>query len=82
MGRTAYCGTPATIAKIQQCRKAMYESEITQFLKDLKQAKPHLEQSQQDGRALLWDRILDEDTLHAYQQAKVPQAPYVYQTQS
>ena len=38
---------------------AIYESEITGFLKKLKQEKPHLEAEQKKGRALLWDKQLD-----------------------
>jgi hypothetical protein len=35
---------------------SLYESEATGFLKSLKTANPKLEQSQRDGRALLWDK--------------------------
>jgi len=44
-------------------QKTRYQSEITLFLDDLKKANPKLEQNQQAGRALLWDkapRSLDE----------------------
>ena len=44
-------------------QKNGYQSEITLFLESLKKANPKLEQSQLDGRALLWDqapRSLDE----------------------
>jgi hypothetical protein len=59
----------------------MYESEITQFLKELKKSRPDLEKSQLEGRALLWDKNLDEDLLRDQQQSRIPQSPYVYQTQ-
>jgi hypothetical protein len=60
---------------------ALYESEITQFLRSLKQERPHLDSAQQQGRLLLWDQdpiVLDETgrTL----QVRVRQKPYVYQT--
>ena len=58
----------------------MYESEITLFLKQLKQEKPHLEKNQMAGRALLWDKVLDEERLRENQQSRIPQSPYVYQT--
>jgi hypothetical protein len=58
----------------------MYESEITLFLKQLKQEKPHLEKSQMAGRALLWDKVLDEERLRENQQSRIAQSPYVYQT--
>ncbi len=56
----------------------MYESEITKFLAELKQKRPNLEQGQQQGRALLWDKELDFDALEDYKAARVPQKPYVY----
>jgi hypothetical protein len=58
----------------------MYESEITQFLKQLKQDRPQLEKNQREGRALLWDKTLDDDLLRAQQGSRVAQPPYVYQT--
>ncbi len=60
---------------------ALYESEITQFLRTLKQEKPHLEAAQQQGRLLLWDKdpISLEEVCRA-QEVKVRQKPYVYQT--
>jgi hypothetical protein len=60
---------------------ALYESEITQFLRSLKEEKPHLDSAQQQGRLLLWDKdpiVLDEAC--RTQEVKVRQKPYVYQT--
>lgn len=57
-----------------------YESEAGQFLKQLKQERPYLEQEQQKGRALLWDKTLDRTLQKGFQDSKVPQQPYVYQT--
>jgi Protein of unknown function (DUF3460). len=34
----------------------MYQSDITQFLNQLKQQKPNLEAEQRRGRSLLWDK--------------------------
>lgn len=56
----------------------MYESDITRFLTELKQQRPELEQQQQQGRALLWDKEIDFDAQQAYRTARVPQRPYVY----
>jgi Protein of unknown function (DUF3460) len=58
----------------------MYESEITQFLKQLKAEKPHLEAEQQKGRALLWDKPQNLEENERRAQANVAQQPYVYQT--
>ncbi|RCX09761.1 DUF3460 family protein [Extensimonas vulgaris] len=62
-------------------RRPDYESEVTQFLKQLKQQKPQLEEQQRAGRALLWDKKVDRSLWREYRAAAVPQKPYVYQTE-
>lgn len=58
----------------------MYESEATQFLNQLKVKNPKLEEQQQQGRALLWDKEpLDLDTQQRHKASRVPQQAYVYQ---
>jgi hypothetical protein len=57
-----------------------YRSDTTQFIEELKAKKPTLEAEQRAGRALLWDRSLDRQALADWRDAKVPQQPYVYQT--
>jgi hypothetical protein len=59
---------------------AEYESEITRFLRELKQKKPGIERSQREGRAIWWDKELDPEQLRRWQESKVPQQPYVYQS--
>lgn len=60
---------------------SLYESEATQFIKDLKQANPKMEQGQREGRALLWDKApLDLDANRRNQESRVRQQAYVYQT--
>ena len=59
-----------------------YKSEVTSFIESLKAKKPTLEAEQRAGRGLLWDRALDRNSEAEWSQAKVPQRPYVYQTQS
>ena len=58
---------------------ARYQSEITQFLNELKSEKPQLEADQQAGRALLWDKdpLSVEDQRRA-KAAKLKQRAYVY----
>lgn len=58
-----------------------YKSEVTQFIEELKAKRPTLESEQRTGRALLWDRPIDRDELADYARARVPQKPYVYQTE-
>ena len=60
-----------------------YTSEITQFIDELKQKRPHLEADQRTGRALLWDKQpVDLGVLKEDLDARVAQQPYVYQTQA
>jgi hypothetical protein len=61
-------------------RRPDYESEITQFITQLKQQKPDLEVRQRQGRELLWDKPVDRQPWREYRAAQVPQKPYVYQT--
>lgn len=58
-----------------------YESEITRFIRELKQKNPQIEAKQREGRALWWDKTLDLDELRRQRAARVPQKPYVYQTE-
>ena len=59
---------------------AHYKSNITLFLEELKAQKPQLEQAQQEGRALLWDKApTTSDEQKRNQMARVKQKAYVYQ---
>ena len=57
-----------------------YRSDATQFIDQLKTAKPVLEAEQRAGRALLWDKAVDRSAWSEYREAEVAQKPYVYQT--
>lgn len=59
-----------------------YQSEATQFIDQLKFARPELDLQQYQGRALLWDKAVDRDTARDIAQARLAQKPYVYQTDS
>lgn len=59
-----------------------YRSDVTQFIEQLKAQRPTLEEEQRRGRALLWDKPVDRESQEAWQEARVPQQPYVYQTKS
>jgi hypothetical protein len=56
-----------------------YESDITRFIRELKQKSPELERRQREGRAIWWDKELDFDELARWRESAVPQPPYVYQ---
>ena len=58
-----------------------YESDVTQFITELKVRKPTLEAEQRAGRARLWDRSIDRQAEAEWREADVPQQPYVYHTQ-
>ena len=58
----------------------MYESDHTLFIKELKKQNPGMEQGQQDGRALLWDKppvSLSEQERQL--ESAIKQQAYVYQ---
>ena len=57
---------------------ALYKSDITRFIEELRERKPDLEFSQREGRSLLWDRPQDPDFARQVREAKVRQTPYVY----
>ena len=57
-----------------------YKSDTTAFIEHLKARKPTLEAEQRQGRSLLWDRRIDRDAQAEFQEDRVPQQPYVYQT--
>lgn len=61
-------------------RRSDYTSDTTQFIDQLKAAKPTLEAEQRAGRALLWDKNLNRTEQAEYGEARVPQQPYVYGT--
>ncbi|MGF6409968.1 DUF3460 family protein [Paraburkholderia sp. MM5482-R1] len=57
----------------------MYQSDITQFLNQLKQQKPNLEAEQRKGRALLWDKQpIDLEERAEQNTSRVEQTPYSY----
>jgi hypothetical protein len=57
---------------------AAYQSELTGFLKTLKQQRPEIEEKQREGRALWWDRPTDPDDARRWQASRVAQSAYVY----
>ncbi len=61
-------------------RRPDYQSDATQFINQLKSSRPELDQQQQAGRALLWDKQVDRKVWGEYREGQVAQKPYVYQT--
>ena len=60
--------------------RPMYQSDVTQFIDQLKAKDPQLEAKQRQGRELLWDKTVDRSAWSEYREAEVEQQPYVYQT--
>ena len=61
-------------------RRPDYSSEASQFIDALKKADLQLESKQRQGRLLLWDRPMNAQLWDEFEQSKVAQKPYVYQT--
>jgi len=58
---------------------AMYESEFTKFIRELKQQRPQLEAEQRKSRAIWWDHKQDMETQKREEESRVKQQAYVYQ---
>ena len=58
----------------------MYESDHTQFMRELFAQRPHLPAEQQKSRAIWWDKALKADEQASFADARVKQSAYVYQT--
>jgi hypothetical protein len=61
-------------------RRPHYQSDATDFILQLKAARPDLEERQRAGRNLLWDKNVDRAAWSDYREGQVEQKPYVYQT--
>ena len=58
---------------------AMYESEFTKFIRELKRQRPELEAEQRKSRAIWWDHKQDLETQQRDNESRVKQQAYVYQ---
>lgn len=59
-------------------RRPDYRSDTTQFIEQLREQKPDLEQRQSAGRKLLWDKDIDHTLWQDLRAARVRQKAYVY----
>jgi len=57
---------------------ALYESELTRFIRELKQKNPQISELQKKNRATWWDKPQDLETWSERAAATVPQPAYVY----
>ena len=63
-------------------RRPDYNSEVTQFIEQLKAKQPDLEARQRAGRALLWDKHVDREAWGEFRESEIAQQPYVYQNET
>ena len=56
----------------------MYESEITRFIRELKEKNPGIAELQRKNRATWWDRRQDLEIQKEHADSAVPQPAYVY----
>ena len=59
-------------------RRPDYQSDVTQFIEQLKAQRPDIEAQQRAGRAIWWDKLLDREAIGNWKKARVPQKAYVY----
>jgi hypothetical protein len=57
---------------------AQYESDITQFMRELMDKQPELKVLQQKNRATWWDKKLDLPELKRQEASEAPKQPYAY----
>ena len=57
---------------------AMYESDITQFVREMLDKSPDLKTLQKNNRATWWDKTLDAEELKRNDVSEAPKAPYAY----
>lgn len=57
---------------------AGYESDITRFLRELKDGNPEIDRQQREGRAIWWDKDVDPDLYKRFEQSTLPQPAYVF----
>lgn len=58
----------------------MYQSDFTKFMQDFLQKNPQIDPQRQALRLTWWDRQPDLDDQRRWRESRVPQKPYVYQS--
>ena len=57
---------------------ALYESEFTKFLREMRAQHPEWEKEQEEGLALLWDKKIDHEAEKKFRESTESQRPYPY----
>ena len=60
-------------------RRPDYDSDVTQFITELRQREPDLESRQRAGRAIWWDKQVNREAWDEFRAAQLRQKAYVYQ---
>ena len=55
-----------------------YESDVTRFIRELREKNPQIAEQQQKNRATWWDKPQDMETWRERAASTVPQPGYVY----
>ena len=61
---------------------AGYVSDITRFIRELRQQHPEIVRDQKVGRAIWWDKDLDPSLYRGFDESKLSQPGYVYNPQT
>ena len=56
----------------------MYESDITRFIREIKERNPGIAELQRKNRATWWDKRQDPEIQKERSESAVPQPAYVY----
>ena len=59
-------------------KSGAYESELTRFIRELREKNPQISEQQKKNRATWWDRPQDLQAWRERSAATVPQPAYVY----
>lgn len=57
---------------------AMYESDLTKFMREFLEKNPEVAEKQKASRATWWDKQLDRDERARWKQSAEDQPPYPY----
>lgn len=59
-------------------KSGAYESDLTRFIRDLRDRNPQIAEQQKKNRSTWWDRPQDLETWQERAESSVPQPGYVY----
>ncbi|MEW5710591.1 MAG: DUF3460 family protein [Pseudomonadota bacterium] len=66
----------AVLHSLPEC--AMYESDVTKFIRELMEKNPHLAEEQRKARSRWWDKKIDLEEQRRYKEVQEPIRGYYY----